>query len=660
MVKSIWSEQEAQLCADSLLGQRVYTSQLLGREPSLVLHGGGNTSVKTVEKNIFGDDEATLWVKGSGWDLATISTAGFAPTRLGVLQRLATLKQLSDVQMMRELKAACTLPSAPTPSVEAILHAIIPLRFVDHTHADAVVAISNSPDGEGILRSLYGEDVLILPYVMPGFILAQQVYQATRSVDWSGLKGIILLHHGVFTFHADARSSYENMVELVDRAEQYLQREMLWSKMATGVYQPTETDVQALAQMRQAVSQLYGRPLVSRWDYSQQAVGYASLPDVESFACRGPVTPDHTLHTKHIPMVIGDDITGAVAGYATSYRDYFDRNKDSEMICLDPAPRVGVWKSKGMLHFAPNAKRLSIVCDIARHTRRAVQWGEGLGGWQALPEKDLFELEYWELEQAKLNTSGQPPFMEGRIAVVTGAASGIGRATVDALLQQGACVAALDINDAITTLFDTPQALGIVCDVTDRDQLRRAVWDTVTHFGGIDMLVSNAGFFPASATIDSLTDEVLEKSIALNFTSHAYLLQECTPFLRCGFDAAVVFVASKNVPAPGPGAMAYSSAKAALTQMARVAALELGPKGIRVNVVHPNAVFDTAIWDNKTLESRARAYGMSVDDYKINNVLGKGVSSSQVAAVIACLCGPVFACTTGAQIPVDGGNERVI
>jgi len=264
------------------------------------------------------------------------------------------------------------------------------------------------------------------------------------------------------------------------------------------------------------------------------------------------------------------------------------------------------------------------------------------------------------LEQAKLTISSAAPVMEGRIAIVTGAASGIGKATVAALLQQGACVVALDINPAITTLFNSDNVLGIVCDVTDRQQLKKSVQQTVMHFGGLDMLVCNAGLFPESSAIESLSDELLQKSLSLNFVSHVHLLQESIPYLERGFDASVVIVASKNVPAPGPGAMAYSSAKAALTQMARVAALEWGVKGIRINVVHPNAVFDTALWDEKILQARASAYGLSVDDYKVNNVLGKEVTSAQVASVIASLCSPVFACTTGAQIPVDGGNERVI
>ncbi|HQQ63418.1 MAG TPA: bifunctional aldolase/short-chain dehydrogenase [Pseudomonadales bacterium] len=659
-MQSLWDDQAAAACGDDLLAQRVYTSQLLGREPSLVLHGGGNTSVKARVKNIFGDEEDILYIKGSGWDLATIGKAGFAPTHLPVLQRLATLPALSDTDMMRELKAACTHTAAPTPSVEAILHAIMPARFVDHTHADAVVAISNTADGEKILRRICGDDVLILPYVMPGFILAQQIYNATKNTDWSRLKGIILLHHGVFSFHENARSSYENMVELVNRAEDYLRNQKIWSCAAAATYQPATNDFLNLAKLRQQVSVLCDKPMLARWDISEGAVGYSNLDNIDTIANCGPVTPDHTLHTKRTAMIVDSLETDPVRVFSDDYRDYFNRHNTGALTCLDTAPRVGIWKQRGMLYFAPGSKRLEIVRDIASHTRRAVQWGEALGGWRALPEKDIFELEYWELEQAKLKSSSHAPELEGRIAIVTGAASGIGRACVETLLKRGACVAALDINPAVENLFNNSAVTGIRCDVTNPSQMKTAIQQTVMQYGGIDMLVSNAGFFPASATLDNLSDEVMEKSLQLNFTSHFQLLRECAPFLKSGILPSVVIVASKNVPAPGPGALAYSSAKAALTQMTRIAALELGKYGIRVNAIHPNAVFDTGIWDENTLQARAQAYGMRVEQYKTNNVLRREVKSADVAEMVALLCGAGMSCTTGAQIPVDGGNERVI
>ena len=408
-MQSAWNDQEAEACGNDLLAQRVYTSRLLGREPSLVLHGGGNTSVKATLRNILGDEESILYIKGSGWDLATIDAAGFAPTHLTTLQRLAALPALSDSDMMRELKAACTNSAAPTPSVEAILHAIIPSRFVDHTHADAVVAISNTPNGEKSLRDLYGDDVLILPYVMPGFILAQQIFAATRTVNWEKLKGIVLLHHGVFTFHENAKTSYENMISLVDMAEQCLRDKNIWSCALNAEYKTEPAGFLQLAAMRKQVSDLTGKPMLARWDTSPAAVGYSALDNIASIAMRGPLTPDHTLHTKRTAMIVDEDSDSAVDVFSKQYQKYFEKHNGGSLTCLDTAPRVGVWKNRGMLYFAPTIKRLQIVQDIASHTQRAVQWAEKLGGWQALPERDIFELEYWELEQAKLKSSAVVP-----------------------------------------------------------------------------------------------------------------------------------------------------------------------------------------------------------------------------------------------------------
>ncbi|MCB1692040.1 MAG: SDR family oxidoreductase, partial [Pseudomonadales bacterium] len=306
-----------------------------------------------------------------------------------------------------------------------------------------------------------------------------------------------------------------------------------------------------------------------------------------------------------------------------------------------------------------NPARLNIVSDIVDHTIAAVQWGEALGGWTALGEAEIFELEYWELEQAKLKRMPAPATLTGKVAVVTGGASGIGAACVEAFRGRGAVVVALDIDPSITGLAGA-DVHGIHCDVLDAQAVRDALQEAAGHFGGVDILVSNAGNFPKSEPIDSLDEQNLRASLALNFESHATLVRACLPFLKRGFDPAVLLVASKNVPAPGPGAAAYSAAKAALTQFGRVAALELGEHGIRVNTVHPNAVFDTALWSQETIASRAAAYGVTPEAYRRNNVLRTEVSSADVARLLVEIAGPAFAKTTGAQVPVDGGNERVI
>jgi len=657
---NLWDEEEARQFAGSDLATRVYTSRLLGREPSLVLHGGGNTSVKSTLTNIFGEEEDILFVKGSGWDLKTIEEPGFAPARLRVLQRLGQLPAMTDTQMARELKASMVDPAGPAPSVEAILHALIPLKFVDHTHTDAVVAISNSPRGEEILGDIYGESVLILPYVMPGFILAQQVYEATREADWSRLQGIVLLHHGLFTFADDARSSYDAMIRLVSKAEEYLQREQAFDRIAAGRYEPSAEDCRQLAKARRRASEYYGHPMLAHWKLDERSVGYAQLDGIADIARRGPLTPDHTLHTKRVAAIFEEDPAAGVERFRDDYLRYFEAHDDGTLTCLDPAPRFAVWVGKGCVAFGPNAGRAGIVSDILDHTIEAVQWGEALGGWRALSEKEIFDLEYWELEQAKLKRAPARLPFDGRVALVTGAASGIGKACAEAFLAKGAAVAALDIDPRVEQMFPGVGALGLVCDVTCESALADAVQACVRRFGGIDVVVSNVGSFPPSQAIEELEIETLERSMRLNFGSHVVLLRECLPFLKLGFEPAVILMASKNVPAPGPGAGAYSTAKAALTQLGRVAAMEFARHGIRVNMLHPNSVFDTGLWSGEVLAQRAAHYGLTVAEYKTNNLLQAEITAADVAELAVAVAGPAFSRTTGAQIPIDGGNERVI
>lgn len=654
-MKSLFDESEA---PSDPLELRAYTSRLLGREPSLVLHGGGNTSIKLSTEDFFGDAVEVLYVKGSGWDLASIEPAGFSPVRLDVLRRMAGLPRLSDADMVREQRAAMLDPSAPNPSVEAILHAVIPYRYVDHTHADAVVTLSNTPDGEARIRELYGDRVIVVPYVMPGFVLARKVWELTREVDWDGLEGMVLLHHGVFSFAEDARVSYERMIRLVSEAEERLQVQGAWDAPVIAESE-SDPDLHVLADLRHAASAAAGRPMLARFDGSSAALGFASRDDVRDLATRGPVTPDHVIRTKRTPVVLVGDVAGEVEAYAQSYVAYFERHNGGELTMLDPAPRWAVWRDVGVVSFGTTARAAEQVADIVCHSVRCFQWGEALGGWTPLDEASLFEMEYWELEQRKLKKGGASP-LQGRVALVTGGAAGIGRAIAEELRRQGAAVCVLDIAESVTETFFGPDALGLICDVTDRAAVEDAVARCVRTFGGLDILVSNAGDFPPSERVHEIHDETWARTLELNLTSHMRVLRAATPFLERGIEPAVLVVASRNVPAPGPGAAPYSVSKAGLTQLARVAALELGPKGVRVNVLHPDKVFDTELWNEEKLVLRAKNYGLSVEDYKRNNLLGIEVRAADVAGIAAVMVGPMFRATTGTQVPVDGGNARVI
>ena len=656
-MKSLWDEKEAAQCR-SELDLRVYSSRLLGRDKTLVLHGGGNTSVKLTQKNIFGEDQDVLYIKGSGWDLETMEAAGFAPVQLDHLRRLAQLERLSDTQMVNEFATHMLKASAPAPSVETILHACLPYKFVDHTHADAVLAITDTSGGERRIREIYGDAVVIIPYVMPGFDLAMLCAREYPRQAGPDTIGMVLMQHGIFSFGDSARQSYERMIDLVRRAEDYIKGQHAWDIPVPSAA-PANIDTLHQAQLRRQLSLAAGSPMIMATIADDETLAFSRRADLGQLSRQGPVTPDHIIRTKRIPM-LGSDVDA----YARDYKAYFEAHaphaKEPKTM-LDPAPRMALDPDFGMAAAGRSAKDAAIVADLYRHSMQVMQRSQALGGYHALSARELFEVEYWDLEQSKLKKGGTPPPYAGEIAVVTGAASGIGKACVDSLLARGAAVAGLDINPAVETLYRRHDFLGLRCDLTDEHAIGLALERAVVAYGGLDMLVLNAGIFAASRNISELATDEWRKVMAVNLDANLFLLRACHPLLKLAPNGGrVVVIGSKNVPAPGPGAAAYSASKAALNQLARVAALEWGADGIRINSLHPNAVFDTGIWTEEVLAQRAKHYGLTVDEYKTNNVLRTEVRSRDVAELAAEMCGSLFAKTTAAQVPVDGGNERVI
>jgi rhamnose utilization protein RhaD (predicted bifunctional aldolase and dehydrogenase)/NAD(P)-dependent dehydrogenase (short-subunit alcohol dehydrogenase family) len=656
-MKSLWSDAEAAQFTGPL-GPRVYTSRLLGRDRSLVLHGGGNTSVKLREKNLFGEEEDVLYVKGSGWDLETIEPAGFTPVALGYVRKLAGLAQLSDPQMVNELNTHMLRAGAPSPSVETILHAILPHKYVDHTHADAVLSVSNAPDGEKRIREIYGERVVVIPYIMAGFDLAAYCAREFPKQAGKSTVGMVLLSHGVFSFGTDARSSYELMIELVSMAEEYLARKKSWHVGFSQVKEAASKR-EDIAKLRRAMSDQAGFPVILKVNASEKFRGFAQRPDVEKLSQQGPATPDHVIRTKPFPM-LGRD----VPGYAGKYREYFERfsaKAKEKKTMLDAAPRMALDPVLGFVAAGRTAKDAAIVEELYDHTIDVILRAESLGGWRALDQQHTFDIEYWDLEQAKLRKAGSPPAFSGEVALVTGAASGIGKACVESFLKRGAAVVGLDRNPAIEGMWKRPDFLGFTCDLTDRNSVNDSLEKAVSRFGGVDMLVLNAGIFPSSQSIQDIPAESWRSAMAVNVEANLLVMQGCHALLRLApRGGRIVVIGSKNVSAPGPGAAAYSASKAALNQLARVAALEWAKDGIRINSLHPNAVYDTALWTEEVLASRAKAYNLTVEQYKKNNLLKTEVASKDVAELAAEMCGALFAKTTAAQVPVDGGNERVV
>lgn len=518
-MKSLYNDEKASEFKTDL-DLRVYTSRLLGQEPSLVLHGGGNTSVKSSVKNLFGEIEDILYVKGSGWDLATIEAGGFAPVKMRDLLKMAELDNLSDMDMVKYQRVAMINPSAPNPSVEAILHAVIPFKYVDHTHADAIITITNTDGGKEKIEQIYGSKVLIIPYIMPGFDLAKLVYEMTKNIDWHSLEGMVLMNHGLFTFGNSAKESYEKTIELVKKAQNYLESSGAVLDIAHSI---VDIDIKKLAKIRQYVSRLKGHATISVLNESKEAL-FFSKQEVETIANRGPLTPDHVIRTKRVPAIVADDFKKDLDSYVQEYKNYFKENKKDETM-LNPAPNFAILKGEGSLSFGKDVKEALIIKDINNHTFEAILKAELLGGYRALSSADIFAVEYWSLEQAKLKNSSNTAELGGKIAIVTNAMSKIGSAIAKMLHQRGAAVIALDNDKEVKSIFCKQDTVGMECDFTNRENIEYCLAKSVKSFGGIDIVIDCTG--------------------SKNSGYQEIFLEGALELLEVGIDPLVLFIAPK-------------------------------------------------------------------------------------------------------------------
>lgn len=642
---------------DPVLDQLVAASRELAADPSVVLHGGGNTSVKSIWTDVTGREVPVLHVKGSGHDLATIRPEGFAPLRLDRLRELLPPVVVPDGLLADELRCALLDPTAPDPSVETLVHALLPQAAVLHSHADALLALTDSVDGERRVRELFGDRLVVVEYAMPGPDLVAACAAAWVEQAGDQTEGLVVLQHGLFTVGADPQEALDRHHAVVAEARGALPETSVAPTDAL-----PQPDPVTVARVRRHLSDLAGRPVVVRRHDDAQVRGFVADPALLEAAVRGPMTPDHVVWTRRVPA-IGTDLDA----YAEAYRAYVDEHRDRRATAsvpdevADAAPRVVLDPALGMLTVGRTAAEASVAADVYRHTMDVVAAAEALGGYVPPSAGHVFDLEFWAPQQAKVTRRDDARPLGGQVALVTGAASGIGRACAAALLDAGAAVVGWDLSPAVHAAFDTAEWLGLRVDVTDADAVDAALRTGVERFGGLDVLVVAAGIFPSSSPLGELSPETWRRTMAVNVDAVALLYGRVHPLLRLApTGGRVVVVASKNVAAPGPGAAAYSASKAALTQLSRVAALEWAPDGIRVNLVHPDAVFDTGLWTPELLAARAEHYGMSVDDYKRRNLLHTEVTSAAVGRLVRAMADDTFACTTGAQVPIDGGNERVI
>ena len=694
-MKSLYKDSDAAAFVDRFkhagedVALRVYTSQLIGRDPDLVMHGGGNTSVKGHFTNIVRESIPAIFVKGSGWNLDSIEPAGLPGLDLRYLKKLRELEALSDEEMVNQLRTHLFDASSPNPSVETLLHAFLPHKFIDHSHADAILAITNRPDGEALVREIFGERVGIVKYVMPGFELAKvcaEVFEQNPKVD-----GLVLLKHGLFSFGDTAKESYERHIELATLAEKWLENEVRSKgrKLTPQFDAPAEPAMfaaQVAPALRGLLAEATGDPdapykrLVLEWRATDEILDFVNAAEFEKLALTGPLTPDHVIRTKALPLIIAnpdfgnieEQLSEAVTAYRRQYNEYFDRmvaEKQAERIRLDDFPRIVLIPGVGLLAWGDSKKAARIAADIYQHTIRVKTLVHATGQYEALPESDLFDVEYWPLEQAKLGKA-KPKALHGQVAVVTGAAGAIGSAVAESLIQAGAHVVLSDINaEALTETcgelakkYGKDSRRGVVCDVTDEHSVQALFNEVSRQYGGVDIVVPNAGI-ALSRPVEELDADDWKRVMEVNLNGYFLVMRESAKLLRRqGTGGHMVVIGSKNVMSPGAEFAAYSASKAGVHQLAKVSAMELAKEGIRVNVLAPDAVFGndsnpSGLW-GEVGPDRAKAHGIDFkqleDHYRNRNLLRTRVTGAHVGNAVVFFASNQTP-TTGTTLPIDGG-----
>jgi rhamnose utilization protein RhaD (predicted bifunctional aldolase and dehydrogenase)/NAD(P)-dependent dehydrogenase (short-subunit alcohol dehydrogenase family) len=696
-MKSLFDPQQAQdfVCRYPAippeLAFRIYTSRLIGGDPSLVLHGGGNTSVKLRVKNIVGEEQDTLYVKGSGIDLAAIEPGGFVGLELEPLRKLKKLQALSDEEMENQLQIHKIQSSSPDPSVEVLLHAFLPHRYIDHTHADFILALTNQKRGDELLKEALGHRVAVLPYLTPGLYLAKGVleeYEKNPAVE-----AVVVAQHGIFTFGEDARTAYERMTDYVGRAEAFIerkdQRKALKVPPAEG--KPPKELIPAVARLNQTIRGACAfrspggvlRRFYAEVRTSDDLLKASLSPAAQGLCSSGVLTPDHVIRTKNkwafVPKIPPEDaelkkvIREAVDTYVQDYdRTFAEHVRIKGVSCekLDPYPRVFLAAGAGIAVLGFTRRDARIAADIAEHTLRVKLLANEVGEYTPISESHAWDMEYWLPQQKKLGRIFPPP-LQGQVAVITGAGGAIGLGIADCLLAEGAVVAISDIDEAslrkvrevLVKKYGEGQVESFLFDVTDYGAVEKAFQDISFRLGGIDILVPNAGVAHV-AKVEDLDPKKFDQVIAVNLKGTFNVIKAAIPiFRRQGTGGSIVVVSSKNVFDPGAAFGAYSASKAAAHQISKVAALELAEIGVRVNLVNPDAVFGDEEVPSKLWEligpDRMKSRGLDPQGlkeyYRQRNLLKVSVTAEHVGNAVVFFATEASGATTGATLPVDGG-----
>jgi rhamnulose-1-phosphate aldolase/alcohol dehydrogenase len=655
-MKNRWAESPA-----TELEQLVYQSRLIGEEESLVLWGGGNNSVKLAARDLLGNRIEVMHIKSSGSDMKTITAKQFPAVRLDYIAPLRGRdEEMSDEEMVDYLARCLIEPSGPRPSIETLLHGFIPAAAVLHTHADAILSLTNTRGRDKTVHDCFGDSLIIVPYRRPGFRLSREV---AGRFDLRAA-GIVLMNHGLITWGATPKEAYARHVELVTKAETYIARKQT---RTTDRGPRTTPSVPAL---RGALCR--DRKFVLEFDDSPEVLEFLGRKDAEKITQIGPATPDHLLHTKRFPLFLSAnrEPRTAIHEYVERYQETYEKFH-SDFPMLDPIPCVVLMPGVGMWTVGKDARAARVVRDIYRHTMRIIAAAEAVGGYATLNDEEAFHAEYWPLELYKLTLWPKDKELAGSIALVTGAGSGIGRAIAVRFAEEGAHVVVTDINDGAARAVAEEimrkngfrRAIGAKLDVSDEADVERAFADTVQAYGGLDVLVSNAGI-SSFGSLDQLPVADWDRSFTVNTRGHFLVSRAAIRVMKeQARGGSIVFNASKNVTAPGKEFGAYSVSKAAEAQLCRIVALEGGEFGIRANMLNPDAIFDgSKFWSAEMRQMRAKAYGIDAsnlpDYYRNRTLLKTEVTAEDVAEAALFFAGPRSAKTTGAMLPVDGGVKE--
>ncbi len=673
-MKNLWSESQAKSYikrygkngVNQDLALRVYTSRLLGQNSELVLHGGGNTSVKTSMKDLSGAETDVLCVKGSGWDMGDIEPAGLPAVRLGPLLAMEKFRSLSDEDMVNAQRTNLLDSSSPNPSVETLLHAFLPHKFIDHTHSNAVLALSDQKNGIDNCRRVFGDSMGYVPYIMPGFLLAKkaaEVYSQDTKV-----KGLILLNHGIFTFGDTAKESYELLIAMVSKAEKALKSGGKNKKSFVQVKTPKKTaGVSSVAPILRGLVSHDDAPMILDFRRSPEILKFVGGRDVMRYSQQGTATPDHVIRTKAKPLVVPppqlgkmDEFArgagGALKKYVKDYEAYFARGNKrlkGRKSPLDPMPRMILVPGVGAFGLGASAKAAAIAADLLETNISVITKAEAMGIYSVIPERDIFDIEYWSLEQAKLGKGAKKPFA-GQVAVITGGGSGIGAASAKAFAANGAEVVVLDVDGkSAEKIAAEIGGLGMACDVTSAPKVEKAFDKIAATFGGVDVVVSNAGA-AWQGKIGEVDDKTLRKSFELNFWGHQNVAKNAVRIMRPqGTGGCLLFNTSKQAINPGRDFGPYGLPKAATLFLMKQYALDYGEYGIRSNAVNADRI-RSGLLNDKMIKSRSKARGVTQEQYLSGNLLNREVLAEDVANAFIDLAKAKS--TTAAILTVDGGN----